>query len=636
MLTSQAKARAELCGLQNCSEESPAATTPPATAGAEGAAGIAHASGTSSQSSAADVLQPRLAQESSTELAKQPAGAPAQPLAVAAAGGSSTVLAAAAGRHAALPGGSRHVSPAHTAPGEASASAVQSGTATGPYVAAAAGLQSRRMMQQVAPPTSGRVSGQSAQQQCGPRGARPASWRWNPKRLSRSMSASSGVRVRPPGSRGRVMPTTAQRSTDRKPRARHENPCATRGNPCGQRVRQSGARAGELEGLRAGAVGSTDAVGAGPRAWTAVEAGSAAAGAGQADGSGAEARPAGAAVAEVGWARGAAEAGHANRTLVPGASCAAGSKVVPKASSTGSLPAGQAGIGGISSAVGVCSAVVNQAADKTDFVGPVHARTECHQLIPGLISGCDSSELMCGDSLTGSQSSLGAARGQPAAPGSSKHMAAAVDAADAAPQMQAGAAELRPVAGACPPEPAAVHAQDGAPQQQAGPAELRCPGPAVAVQPAAVAMQVAAGVRKQASAAAHAADAAPRQAALAQLTELTRPSPEEAVQPAAAAVQMAAGVHKQASAAAHAADAVPQQQAGPAEPSGDKPADAAKPLDAEVKVNSKFGNRARAAAAWQALARSSKGLEMPAAASTHETGSAVPLQQDGSMYGELT
>ena len=542
VLTSQARARAELCGLQTCYKQSPAAATPPAPAGAEGAAGFANASGTRGQSSPAAASQARLAQEVSTELARQSACAPAQPLAVATAGGSAAV-AAAAGRHAALPGSSRQAPPAHTA--------------------------------------------------------------------------------------------------------------ASR---------------------------------AGPVARTAAEAGSAAAGAGQADASAAEVGPAEAA-AEVGLARGPAEAGHACRTAVPGASCAACRKVVPEGSSTGSLPGGQAGVSGSSAAVRISSGAVNQAADKSDIVGPVQDRTECHRRIPGLISGCDSSELMCWEAATGCPFSLRAAGCPPAALGSSKHMAAAVDAADAAPQKQAGAAELRLAPGANLPELAAVHAESGATQQQAGPAEVRCPCPAVAVQPAAVAAQMAAGSRtataaKEASAAAPTADAAPQQQTGA--AELRCPGPEVIVQPAAVAVQTAAGVHKQASAAAQAADAAPQQQAAPAqltelrcpnsavavqsaaeamqtavglhgqasaaahalspapqlqtglaEPCGDKPADAAKPLDAKVKASSKFGDRARAAAAWQALAQSNKGPGLPAAASTKKTGGAVPLQQGGSMQGEL-
>ena len=321
---------------------------------------------------------------------------------------------------------------------------------------------------------------------------------------------------------------------------------------------------------------------------------------------------------------------------MPGASCAACSKVVPKASSTGSLPAWHAGVSGSSAAVRISSGAVNHTADKPDIVSPVQDRTECHRRIPGLISGCNSSELMCGEAWTGSHFSLCAAGCPPAEPGSSKLMAAAVNAADAAPHKQAGAAELRLAPDASLPELAAVHAQSSAPQQQAGPAEVRCPCPEGIVQPAAVAVQTAAGVHKQASAAAQAADAAPQQqAALAQLTELRCDSPAVAVQPAAAAVQTAVGLHRQASDAAHAACPAPQLQTGSAEPCGNNPADFANPLEAEVKASSKFGNRARAAAAWQALAQSNKGPTLRAGASTKKTGAAVPLQQGGSMQGEL-
>ena len=692
--TLQAKARAELCGLQNCSKQSPAAAAaaaaPPALAGVEGAAGIAQASETRRQSSPAAAAQPRLLPEASAELAGQPARTPAQPLALAAAGGNA-FPAAAAGRHAALPGSSGQAPPVLTAAAKASVPALQTGTAGGLPVAAAAGLESRRLLQRVARKASGKVSGQSAPQQRGPRGIWPASWRWPQMRRSGTMAASSRVRVMPPGSTGTSLPPRAQRATERK-RATHGDSRAARRIPSAQRVKQSVAKVRESAGLGAGPVSSFDAAGAGPCVRTAAEAGSPAAGAGQADGSAAEAAPAGAAAAEVSWARGGAEAGHASRTAVPGANCAASSKGPHKAGSTGSVPAGQAGVGGSSSAVGACSAAVNPAAGKSDLVGPVHDRTECHQRVPGLISGCDSSELMSGECLTGSQSSWGTAGVQPAAPGSSKHTAAAVDAADAAsqkhtaaavdaadaapqnhmaaavdaayaapqnhmaaavgaayaapqnhmaaavdaayaaPQKQAGAAELRLAPRATSPELAAV--QNGAPQQQAAPAEPMCSSPAVAVQPAAVAVQTAAGLHEQASAAVPAADAK-KQAAPAQLTELRCSSPAGAVQPAAVAVQATAGLHKQASAADHAADAAPQQQAAPAEPSGDRPAEPAKPLDAEVKASSKFGNRARAAAAWEALARSSKRLGMPAAPSTPKAGGAAPLQHGGRVHGEL-
>ena len=591
-------------------------------------AGTAHACRTRGQSPPAAASLPRLALEVATELARQPAGAPAQPQAVAAAA-SSAVLAAAAGKHAALPGSSQQAPPSLTAAGKSSTPTVQTGTATGLSMAAVAGPGSGRLLQQVAPKASVKVSGQSAPQQCGPRGARPAPWRWLQKRLSRTMSAISGVRVMPPGSTRRSLPSTAQRATDRKPRATRGDPCGTRGTPYAQRVCQLGAKIEGPAGLGAGAVGSTGAAGAGPCARTAAEAGSVTAGAGQADGSAAEAGPAGAAAAEAGQARGAAEAGHASGTAVPGASCAACSEGAPKAGSTGFLPARRAGIGGSSAPVRISSVAGNQAADKSDIMGPVNDRTECPQRIPGLISGCDSSELMCGESLT-SQSSLCAA-GCP--PGSSKHAAAAVDAADPAPQKQAGAAELRLAPGASSPEPAAVHAQEAAPQKQAAPAELRCPSPAVG----AVVVQTAVDLHMHTSAAGHAADATPQQqAAPAQLTELRCPSPTVAVQPAAVVVQTAADLHRQASAAAHAADAAHEPQAGPAESSGGRPADSAKPLDVEVKANNKFGNGARAAAAWQALAWSKKGLETPAAAFIHKAGRAVPLELGGSLHGELS